>query len=328
MRLRLLALVPAVLAVGGITSASVLGATVASGPITVAVMPKFTGVSYYEETDAGALCAAKSLKNVTVTVTGPTTSPSIPQQITDFKALISQKVNGIDFAATSATSLQSYAVQAQKAGISVVTFDSGITPAGTVANYATNNTKLGVNAADRMNTLLGPKGGQIGLLHFSPGSQTDNQRDGGFINELKKYPKIKIVATGVDNDAAPTALTVVSAMLTAHPQIKAIYAPDEEGVVGTAEAVKRANDVGKVKVMGWDAGPDTLAVLKQGLVQSLVVQNPFKMGYDSLIATVNEIRTGKTAPNEDTGATIVTKANLNTPAVQAVVNPSCATYKP
>ncbi|MGH7271728.1 MAG: LacI family transcriptional regulator, partial [Polyangiaceae bacterium] len=66
----------------------------------------------------------------------------------------------------------------------------------------------------------------------------------------------------------------------------------------------------------------------QGLVNSLVVQNPFKMGYDSLLGAVKEIQTGKYVANEDTGATIVTKANLNSPAVQAVINPSCSTFKP
>jgi ribose transport system substrate-binding protein len=69
-------------------------------------------------------------------------------------------------------------------------------------------------------------------------------------------------------------------------------------------------------------------VLKQGLVNSLVVQNPFRMGYDSLIATVKAIRTGKYGAGEDTGAVIVTKANLNTAKVRAVVNPTCKTYKP
>src|SRR5581483_3570260 len=210
----------------------------------------------------------------------------------------------------------------------VVTFDSGITPQGTIPLFATNNTTWAKNVADRMSKYLGSAGGHIGLLHFSPGSETDNERTGGFLSELKKYPKLKVVATGVDNVSAVTALSVVTNMLTAHPDITAVFAPDEEGTVGAAQAIQRAHKVGKVVLFGWDAGPDTIQVLKQGLVNSLVVQNPFKMGYDSLMATVNEIRTGKTAANEDTGATIVTKANLTSPAVQAVINPSCSTFKP
>ena len=307
--------------------AAATSAASAAKSITVAVMPKFVGVSFYTQTDNGAKCAASKMAGVKVDVTGPS-SLSIPKQISFFNDLITKQVDGIDFAASDAKALQPLAAHAMAKGIKVVNFDSGITPQGKVPLFATNNTNWGKDAADRLAKHLGSAGGSIGLLHFSPGSQTDIERTGGFINELKKYPSIKIVATGVDNVSAVTALSLVSNMLTAHSDIKAIYAPDEEGTVGAAQAVQHANKVGSVAVFGWDAGPDTIAVLKQGLVDSLVVQNPFRMGYDSLIATVNAIRTGKYGASEDTGAVIVTKANLNSPKVQAVVNPSCKTYKP
>jgi ribose transport system substrate-binding protein len=56
----------------------------------------------------------------------------------------------------------------------------------------------------------------------------------------------------------------------------------------------------------------------------MVVQNPFKMGYDSLKAMVNQIRNGVHAQSEDTGVTLVTKANFNDPTTQALLNPICA----
>jgi ribose transport system substrate-binding protein len=302
------------------------GSATATKSITVAVMPKFVGVSFYTQTDNGAKCAASRMQGVTVDVTGPS-ALSIPKQISYFNDLITKQVDGIDFAASDAKALQPLAARAMSKGIKVVNFDSGLSPQGKVPLFATNNTNWGKNAADRLAKFLGSAGGSIGLLHFSPGSQTDTQRTGGFISELKKYPNVKIVATGVDNVSAVTGQSVVANMLTAHSDIKAIYAPDEEGTVGAAQAVQHANKVGQVAVFGWDAGPDTIAVLKQGLVNSLVVQNPFRMGYDSLKATVSAIRTGKYTASEDTGAVIVTKANLASPKIQAVVNPSCKTYK-
>jgi ribose transport system substrate-binding protein len=324
-RFRRRALFAAVL-VGAGTAASASAAG-GSKSITVAVMPKFVGVSFYTQTDNGAKCAATKLQGVKVDVTGPS-SLSIPNQISDFKDLITKHVDGIAFAASDAKALQPQAAAAMQKGIKVVNFDSGITPQGKVPLFATNNTHWAKDVADRMATYLGSAGGQIGMLHFSPGSQTDNERTGGFTSELKKYPKLKVVATGVDNVSAVTALSVVTNMLTAHPNITAIYAPDEEGTVGAAQAIQRAHKTGKVVLFGWDAGPDTIAVLKQGLVNSLVVQNPFKMGYDSLLATVKAIRTGSYGPSEDTGAAIVTKANLSSPAMQAVINPTCSTFKP
>ncbi len=325
MNVRYRAVLAIVLAFAGLAACVATAGTTKT--ITVAVMPKFVGVSFYTQTDDGAKCAASKMQGVNVDVTGPS-ALSIPQQISYFKDLVTKQVDGIDFAASDAKALAPQVAAAQKKGIKVVTFDSGISPQGSVALFATNNTTWAKDAADRLAKKLGPAGGHIGLLHFSPGSQTDIERTGGFINELKKYPKVKIVATGVDNVSAVTGLSLVSNMLTAHPEIVAVYAPDEEGTVGAAQAIQRAHKAGKVQLFGWDAGPDTVQVLKQGLVNSLVVQNPFRMGYDSLVALVNQIRTGKAAKNEDTGAVIVTKANLNTAASKAVINPTCKTFKP
>ena len=77
-------------------------------------------------------------------------------------------------------------------------------------------------------------------------------------------------------------------------------------------------------MISFDASDPLVSALQNGTADALVVQNPFKMGYDSTKAMVEQIRNGTKAANEDTGVTLVTKANFNDPATQGLLNPSCA----
>jgi len=79
-----------------------------------------------------------------------------------------------------------------------------------------------------------------------------------------------------------------------------------------------------VHLISFDASDPLISALQAGTADALVVQNPFKMGFDSAKAMVAQIRNGTKATDEDTGVTIVTKANFNDPATQGLLNPSCA----
>jgi len=113
-------------------------------------------------------------------------------------------------------------------------------------------------------------------------------------------------------------------ILSAHPDLNGIYATGQQGGEGAGQAVAAAKVQGKVHVISFDASEPLIADVNNGSVDVLVVQNPFKMGYDSLKAMVAQIRTGAKATNEDTGVTFVSKQNINDPATQAVLYPNCA----
>ncbi|HEX4992395.1 MAG TPA: LacI family transcriptional regulator, partial [Rubrobacteraceae bacterium] len=73
----------------------------------------------------------------------------------------------------------------------------------------------------------------------------------------------------------------------------------------------------------WDASSEEVQGVRDGVISALVVQNPFKMGYDGTNAAVKIIREGAKVESEDTGSIIATKDNLQDPKVQSVLNPSC-----
>jgi ribose transport system substrate-binding protein len=94
-------------------------------------------------------------------------------------------------------------------------------------------------------------------------------------------------------------------------------------VVGATNALSQAGKAGKIKLIGWDASPDEVKGVTSGAITALVVQNPFRMGFDAVNAMVQTVRTGHVPTSEDTGVTFVTQQNVNDRQVQAILNPSC-----
>jgi ribose transport system substrate-binding protein len=297
---------------------------VASGPIKIVVVPKALGFSYWQQVHQGATCAGSKLQNVHLQWDGVNAETDVTGQVNLLTNYVTQGVNGIVYAATDAKALKQVTDQATKAKISVVNIDSGTNPQpSNVPLFATDNVTSAQKAADLLSTALHGHG-KVAFIPFLQGSATNDERAQGFKQELSKYPGVQLVAEQYSQSDTNVALRVTQDILTAHPDITGIFAANEPGVIGAAEAVRQAGKTGKITIIGWDAAPDEIQAVKSGEISALVVQNPFKMGYDGVQAVVKMVRTGQQVKSENTGVTLVTKANLNDSKVQAVLNPSCA----
>jgi ribose transport system substrate-binding protein len=188
---------------------------------------------------------------------------------------------------------------------------------------ATNNISGAKLAATQLAKAIGPGGGKVAIVAFHAGSQTNDQRVQGFTAGLKKFPKLHLVGTQYSQNDYNTALTVTANILTANPDLKGIFAANEASDVGAVEAIRIAHRVGKVKVIGWDTSPDEVDGVRQGIVSGLISQDPFRMGYDGVRAAVRLLRHQGKPGNENTGAVMVTRKNLNNPVVRQFVTPRC-----
>jgi len=294
--------------------------------LKIIAVPKSLASSYWEIVHNGVKCAASKVPNVNIVWDGVQNDTQVSGQISLLQNYITQSPDGILYAATDAKALATVNQQAAGANIPIFTFDSGTDPQ-TVPLFATSNTAAAAKAADEIGTKLNGKG-KVAVLEFVPGSATNDQRVNGFKQELSsKYPNIQIVADQKDDSDSAKALSVTQDILSAHPDLNGIYAANQQGGEGAAQALSAANLGGKVILVSFDSSDPLNAALQSGVVDGLVVQNPFKMGFDSLTAMVKQIRDGVKASNEDTGVTIVTKANYNDPATQALLNPTCANFQ-
>ena len=296
-----------------------------SGPVRLAVVPKAVGFDFWNQVKTGAECAASKQKDVKVQWDGVTAETDVTGQVNLLQNFITQGVDGLVYAATDAKVLGDVTKQAQQQKIPVVNIDSGTDPQPKdVPLFATDNVASAEKVAGLLAKKLGKKGGDIAFIPFQRGTVTNEQRAQGFKTGLKEHPELKLVAEQASQSDYDKALQVTQDILTANPNLKGIFAANEPSVLGAAEAVRVAHKSGKITIVGWDASPDEIKGVRQGVIDALIVQNPFRMGYDGVNAITKQLREGTKPSSGDTGVTIVSKANLDDPKVKAVLTPSCA----
>jgi len=287
------------------------------GKLTFAVVPGSTGYFYWGSLHAGAKAAADKL-GAELLWRGTATQSDITGQTNILQDFLNRKVSGIAFAANDTKALQPIVDQANANNIPIVSADAGIDPQ-TIPLIATDNENAAAKAADYIGEQLGGKG-KVALLPFLATSATSQARQKGFEKELAaKYPGIKIVATQITEGDVNKALGIMNDILTAHPDLDAVFGLNEPSVVGAVQAIesKKAH----VVVVGFDNAPDEVKALKQGTVSALVVQDPYKIGYESVM-TLKKMADGEDVDKTiDTGATLVTKTNMNDPDVTKLLDP-------
>ncbi len=194
-------------------------------------------------------------------------------------------------------------------GIKVVAFDS-VPPEGMVFTSIGNDfCEQAKIASERLVEILGGKG-EVAIMQGVPTAPNHKIRAECHRQVFAKYPDIKLVAEGIDNDSIETAQKQAAAIMQANPELDGWVACDAAGPIGIGQAIKEAGLVGKVKMVGLDNLPDMVKLVKEGVADSSSSTRPLIQGFYSVIMLydgTNGIVTPKTI---DTGILVLTKDNL------------------
>lgn len=293
--------------------------------IVIAVVPKGQAHIFWQTVHAGAVAAGREF-NADIRWNGPASETEYSRQIGIVDDYINQHVSGIALAPTNGESLAPIVERAFDEKIPVAIFDSGIKTDKYLTYISTDNYKGGVMAAERMGQLL-PNGGRVAIIGTLPGSVSTTERENGFKETIaKNFPKISVVDFQYGLSDRSKSLAVAEDMLTAHPNLNAFFCSNESGSIGAVQAAKSKNIAGKLKIVGFDTSQTLIEDMQAGNIDSLVVQNPFRMGYLAVSALIQNLQGKVPEKRIDTGATVVTKDNLTQPAVQELLNPPIDKY--
>ena len=183
---------------------------------------------------------------------------------------------------------------------------------------ATDNILAAQKAAQKLAELIGARG-EVACIPFVPGAATSNWREQGFVEEIKKYPDIELLPIRYSQSEVAIGMAVTEDLLTGHPDLKGIFAANEAGTIGVIQALKTKNKIGQVNVVGFDAASNEVNALQAGEIDALIVQDPFKMGYEGVKAAMMSMK-GESVPKRiDTGVYVVTRENLNQPEIQRLL---------
>jgi ribose transport system substrate-binding protein len=298
-----------------------------SAKLTIAVIPKGTTHEFWKSIHAGSVKAARELTaqgtEVDVIWKGPIREDDREQQIQVVEGFISQGVRGIVLAPLDNRALVRPVEEAKSAGIPTVVIDSGLESSNIVSFVATDNLKGGMLAAERLGELLGGKG-KVLLLRYQEGSASTQQREEGFLTQMKaKYPSIEVISS--DQYAGPTRDTAKRAsenlLNRFGSDLQGIFTPNESSTAGMLLALQDIDKAGKVAFVGFDSSQQFVDAMKAKQLDGIVLQNPFKMGYLGVRTMVEHLLGRPVEKLIDTGVIIVTPLNIDSPEVKELLSP-------
>lgn len=290
---------------------------------TIAVIPKASADIFWQSVHAGAVKSSWA-NGVNIIWDGPPSETDIAGEMQIVETMINRQVDAIALAPSDRSAFKIVVDRAAAAHIPVVIYDSGIDSDRYVTFVATDNYLGGQIGADRIGKILGGKG-KIVMIKTTPGGASTTAREDGFRHELlTKFPGIQILDERFGMASIAQSLTVAENMLTAHPNLNGIFCSNESGTEGAAQALK-ARSRG-IKLVGFDSSPMLLDELHSGVVDSLVIQDPFKMGETAVEEAVRAVKRQKTPKQMFLPPRLVTSENISDPGVQLQLHPDLRTY--
>jgi ribose transport system substrate-binding protein len=296
--------------------------------LAVAVIPKGATHGHWQRVKIGAEKAAAELTAagtpVRVIWKGPLREDDREQQIQVVEGFISQGVQGLVLAPLDSRALKRPVEEAAKAGIPTVVFDSALeAPHPAVSYVSTDNGKGGRLAARRMGELLKGKGTVL-MLRYQEGSAATEEREAGFVDELKAgFPGITLISSdqyaGATRDTAKRAAENLLNRFAS--RVDGIFTPNESSTAGMLLALQDIGKAGAITFVGFDYSASFLEPLRKGEIKGFVVQHPVNMGYLSVKTMVAHLQKQTVPATVDTGVELVTLENLQDPKIQSVINP-------
>jgi ribose transport system substrate-binding protein len=292
----------------------------------LAVIPKGTSHEFWRSVHAGARRAARET-GVEIVWRGPLREDERDAQISEVENAIARRVSGIALAPLDEVALVASVDNAVKRGIPVVIFDSGLKGENFVSFVATDNDAGGRLAGEHLAKKLGGKGRVI-LLRYAEGHDSTSRRESGFLAALKEQPGIEIVSSnqyvGADVEGA---YKRIEALLSQHVKadrtlsIDGLFAVNESSAFAMLRVLQDNGWAGKVHAIGFDASDNLIKGLRDGHLEGLVVQDPVRMGYLSVMTLVSHLKGEKVERRIDTGVRLITRDIMDQPEIQQLLKP-------
>lgn len=257
----------------------------------IAVVVKNTKTGFWKNVKKGMDDAVEDLNEkmgykgedkIKISFEGPGNETDVESQINIIDAVLSENPSILCLAAIDMESCQPQVEEATLNGIPVVVLDSGVQSEQVNAICATDNYAAGTEAAKKMAEALGEKG-QVAIMAHVETSESSQKRVAGFTDEMKNHPEIEIVNISYENEETSMS-ELAEAALKLYPEVKGYYCTNEIATNNVLDIVNTSDK--EVKVIGFDSGEKQIKAVKDGVELGMFAQNPYGMGYATIVAGV------------------------------------------
>jgi rhamnose transport system substrate-binding protein len=273
---------------GSSGSGSASGSHTLKKGLKVFIIPKNLGNSYFTTADSaktgGAISALQALGETGSETSGTAATPA--SQLPAIQAAIAKGADALIVSATDPSALCPTLNSAMKRGITVVTYDSDAPACRDLFINQASTAGIGTSEVDLLAKEI-HNSGQIAIVSAAASATNQNAWIGYMKQELKKFPKMKLVSTVYGNDDPATATQVTQGLLEQYPHLKGIISPTTVGILAAAGVLDNPKYRGKIALTGLGTPDSMKKYVADGTVQAFELWNPANLGYLAGYAAVN-----------------------------------------
>ena len=246
----------------------------------VAVVVKSTQSTFWKAVQSGVKAAANT-HNLQYTFEGPLSEEDAETQNKMIDVAVKNGAKALVISAIDAEASAESIERAVQAGVKVVVIDSDVDAEGVSVRVGTDNYAAGQAAAK---ALLDAKESvrRIGMVGFDTRTENGQARERGFIDAIEADGRAEIVEQIHSPSDSAQVQAATRALLRRQPNLDAIVTFNEITTLGVGHAIEEMKYSDRVHVVGFDNNVVSVGMLESGEIDTLIVQNPFAMGYLSM----------------------------------------------
>ena len=245
--------------------------------VTLVLKTEASVAEFWEMLLSGVNAAAEEYGVELTTVTS-STETAIDEQIVLIESVIADRPDVMILSAADYDRCAEVTERAIAAGIRVVSLDTDVNAEGRDCFVASNNYQIGVDMGTQLAQYL-PAGGKIAVIQHMQTTTSGTGRTQGALDALARFPNIEVLGVYCCENNMEKAQRITSQLLTEHPDIAGFVCTNEVCNVGAANTLVDMELGGKVYLVGCDNSQRQIQFLEQNVIQAIVVQRPFNMGY-------------------------------------------------
>jgi ribose transport system substrate-binding protein len=291
---------------------------------TIPVIVKDTTSVYWKTVLAGARKAGQDL-GVDVTALGAQSESDAAGQIGILEKAVASNPAAIVIAPAQFTPLGKPIDEAAKK-VKIIGIDSAADTKAWTSFLATNEVQAGRMAADAlanaMTRTYADTEGDVAIITASPVAASPDQSVTGFKEQVaKKYRALNVLPDKVADAQAANGLTIMKDLVNADRDLRGVFVSNVIIAEGASQVVYNKESGDRINYVVFGSDDKLVKFLQDGTIAALVVPDPFRMGYDGVKTALGASKGEKVPASLDTGANLITKANMSSARSQELLNP-------
>jgi ribose transport system substrate-binding protein len=232
------------------------------------------------------------------------------KQINGVQDLIARGVKGILISPIDAVGVNAAYDAAKAANVPIISVARGSTSPNQTLHVAMDEKQIGRDIAEWTAKAIGDEG-KVAMLTGPSGVPTFRNLADGYTEVMAKFPKIQIAFRSDGPLTRERGLKQAEDVIVANPDLKSIYAANDDVALGAMQAVIAAGRTDKTIVTGMNGVPPALRGIKDGTLAMTVELNPVqwgRLGVDTLAAY---LKGEKVEPRVFIRHNIIDKTNID-----------------